>query len=201
MTDGYLKHQHYFNGMADSWTERMPARMELHDYLAEFGVCASATILDLGAGTGRLVKYLTRLTGNPDQVVALDIADQMLRLGCYEQLGMGERRVCADVCSLPFGCNSFTKVVALALYPHLHDPDCALRELWRVLTPGGRVLILHTSGSDRLNAFHQTLNPPVCDDVLPHASQVAKQLQRHRFFVQKQLDQPDLYWIEAEKSL
>lgn len=201
MTDGYLKHQQYFNGLADSWTERMPAGMKLHHYLTEFGVSPSDTVLDLGAGTGRLVRYLTRLTGHPDQVVALDIAEQMLRLGCYERRGMGGRRVCADVCLLPFGSNSFTKVVALALYPHLHDPACALRELWRVLTPGGRLLILHTSGSDRLNAFHQTLNPPVCDDVLPPASHVAKQLERHRFSVQKQLDRPDLYWIEAEKNL
>lgn len=52
--------------------------------------------------------------------------------------------IVADAHALPFAPNTFRAAVALNVFEHLAEPDTAAQELWRVLRPGGEVLI-HTA--------------------------------------------------------
>lgn len=49
--------------------------------------------------------------------------------------------VIADVHALPFVDGAFSCVLAINAFEHYHDPVAATREIWRVLRPGGQVLI------------------------------------------------------------
>lgn len=92
-----------------------------------------ALILDLGCGTGgsfRLLRQWGTVVGLDASLVALQFARQ--KGMHYLTLGDGQQ--------LPFASNSFDLVAVLDVLEHLDDDEKALREIWRVLKPGGMVV-------------------------------------------------------------
>jgi SAM-dependent methyltransferase len=93
-------------------------------------------ILDVGCGTGYNVEYMNA-NGYPD-VHGLDMAPEALSF-C---LSRGLNKVVAgDLTDLPFANESYEMVTALDILEHLDDDGKGLRELLRILKPGG-ILIL-----------------------------------------------------------
>lgn len=96
-------------------------------------------ILDLGAGTGSSSASLAR---SGAQVVAADFSPGMLAEGRRRH---GDLRnltfVQADATDLPFADDVFDAVTMSYALRNVHDPKKALRELYRVTKPGGRLVI------------------------------------------------------------
>ena len=95
---------------------------------------AAPRILDVGCGTGANLEMLTR----HGEAQGLDASAQALAF-CKDR---GLRRVCRGVLeSLPYRDASFHLVTALDVIEHLDDDLSALREMHRVLIPGGKALV------------------------------------------------------------
>lgn len=97
---------------------------------------AGETVLDVGAGTGRITCDLVRLGAN---VTALDVSGKML-----EQLKKKcpkAEAVVGDAENLPFVEGTFDWVVASFLIVHLNDPTKFFDEAYRVLKEGGKLLV------------------------------------------------------------
>jgi SAM-dependent methyltransferase len=94
------------------------------------------TILDLGAGSGWCSEWLQRLNVN---AVAVDLATDMLRVA-RERLPRPGNVVAGDLERLPFRSASVDAAVCLNAFHHVPGMPLALREIYRVLKPGGRVL-------------------------------------------------------------
>jgi SAM-dependent methyltransferase len=92
-------------------------------------------ILDFGCGTGAFLSYLERF----GTVSAVD-GDQAAVGFCHER-GRDEVRHVAPGQPLPFDDSSFDVVTALDVIEHIADDVSALRELRRVLRPGGLLLV------------------------------------------------------------
>ena len=100
-------------------------------------------VLDVAAGTGDLTKALARCVGPRGCVVHTDINEAMLTAGRDRLLDAGFNLPAAlcDAEALPFAAGSFDLVcVAFGLRNMTHK-DLALREMARVLKPGGRVAL------------------------------------------------------------
>ena len=104
-----------------------------------------ARLLDLGAGTGDLAREALRQQPAA-QVVAADFALAMLRVG---QRRRASQWVAADARHLPFPPAAFDAVVSGFLMRNVGDVQPVLAEQWRVLRPGGRVVILDTTRPTR----------------------------------------------------
>jgi demethylmenaquinone methyltransferase/2-methoxy-6-polyprenyl-1,4-benzoquinol methylase len=92
-------------------------------------------LLDAGGGTGRIAgRLLTEVGG----IVIADSSLKMLALahakGDFDTVGSQTEK-------LPFKDGSFTRVIVVDAYHHLTDQEASLVELWRVLAPGGRLVI------------------------------------------------------------
>jgi demethylmenaquinone methyltransferase/2-methoxy-6-polyprenyl-1,4-benzoquinol methylase len=110
------------------------------------GLQPGASLLDLGAGTGDLAREA--LIQHPDaQITAADFTLEMMRAGRKPTDSFGWSS--ADALSLPFKDESFDAVVSGFLMRNVVDNLQALREQWRVLKPGGRILILDTTRPQR----------------------------------------------------
>ena len=104
-------------------------------------------VLDLAGGTGDLAQAFARKVGDSGLVVHTDINASMLRVGRDRLLDAGfvlPTTVC-DAEKLPFAHDSFDRVsVGFGLRNMTHK-DRALAEMYRVLRPGGKLLVLEFS--------------------------------------------------------
>jgi len=105
-----------------------------------------STVLDLGAGPGGLTADLARRGA---RTVAVDGAPEMLRRA-RERVPDGAHLVRADACRLPLRDGSVDHAVGMLVLHLLDDPVPALRDLGRVVRPGGRLAFL--TQSDRYDA-------------------------------------------------
>ncbi|HMB80747.1 MAG TPA: class I SAM-dependent methyltransferase [Vicinamibacterales bacterium] len=108
------------------------------------GLPSGAAILDVGAGTGRVTLTLTSLGF---RVTALDPARAMLETLRAKAEPRPTRLVRAEGASLPFASDSFDAVVLSRILYLMSDWRTVLREVVRVLAPGGRLLHEWGNGS------------------------------------------------------
>ncbi len=104
--------------------------------------------LELGAGAGRLTPYLAQWSRD---IVAADATLPLLR-GSPALLNDGLSRVGANVYHLPFDNEIFEVATLVRVFGFLTDPSAALREIHRVLRPGG-VLVLSFEPHPSVGSF------------------------------------------------
>jgi demethylmenaquinone methyltransferase/2-methoxy-6-polyprenyl-1,4-benzoquinol methylase len=111
------------------------------------GVRTGQRVLDVAGGSADLSRLFLDKVGNTGQVVLTDINNAMLRVGRDRLLDAGKATPVTqcDAEHLPFPDNYFDCVsIAFGLRNVTHK-DAALREMYRVIKPGGRVIVLEFS--------------------------------------------------------
>ena len=113
------------------------------------GVRPGNTVLDLAGGTGDLTAKFSQLVGREGKVILADINSSMLNVGRdkLRDLGLVQNieYVQANAQYLPFEDNTFDIVTIAFGLRNVTDKDMALRSIYRVLKPGGRLLVLEFS--------------------------------------------------------
>lgn len=126
--------------------------MGLHRVWKAYAIAASGArpgqrVLDIAGGTGDLARAFAKRVGESGMVVHTDINEAMLKTGRDRLTDEGlvlPTSLC-DAEQLPFASDSFDIVsVAFGLRNMTHK-DLALKEMCRVLRPGGRLLVLEFS--------------------------------------------------------
>jgi arsenite methyltransferase len=102
-------------------------------------------VIDIGAGPGLLAFDLARLVGQVGRVVALDAAPAMVAMSEARLRDLPQATcLLGNATNLEFPEASFDAAVSTQVYEFVADVPRALAELYRVLKPGGRTLILDT---------------------------------------------------------
>jgi demethylmenaquinone methyltransferase/2-methoxy-6-polyprenyl-1,4-benzoquinol methylase len=111
------------------------------------GLRPGGRVLDVAGGTADLSRLFAKRVGKSGEVVLTDINNSMLSIGRDRLLdeGVAAPAIQCDGEKLPFASNHFDCVsVAFGLRNMTHK-DAALKEMYRVLRPGGRLLVLEFS--------------------------------------------------------
>lgn len=107
------------------------------------------TILDLAGGTGDLASKFTRIVGPNGLVTLSDINGSMLENGRERLTNMGIagniEYVQANAECLPFADNKYDLITIAFGLRNVTDKDAALKSMFRVLKPGGKLMILEFS--------------------------------------------------------
>jgi len=129
----------------DGWEEKATgyhryftevSRHNIEPLLDAAGVRPGSRVLDIGCGAGMLAAAAAARAAS---VIGFDMAEEMVKLARRLHPRLQFEQGLAD--ALPCSDGQFDAVVGNLLLPHLPDPDAALRELSRVLAPGGRLAL------------------------------------------------------------
>ncbi len=92
-------------------------------------------LLDAGGGTGRVAQFLST---HANRVIVADESHKMLRQA-------GSKGTLEPVCSLteslPFADGFFDRIIMVDALHHVEHQQLTVLELWRVLKPGGKIVI------------------------------------------------------------
>ncbi|MEU9560039.1 class I SAM-dependent methyltransferase [Streptomyces fumanus] len=153
MSDDHTRVQEFFTARAADWDRKFPDDGPAYAAaVAELGLRPGDRVLDAGCGTGRALTPLRAAVGASGVVLGADLTPAMLR----EAVRAGRERdgwlLLADVAALPLRTGSLDAVFAAGLIAHLPDPAGNLRELARVVRPGGSLALFHPLGRAALAA-------------------------------------------------
>lgn len=108
------------------------------------GMKNGMTVLDLGCGPG-LISCSIAAELPESSIVGIEISDALQSHARENAIRLGlnnVRFVRGDVYDLPFDDGTFDFVHARFLFQHLRDPSLVLKEVFRILKPGGKICIM-----------------------------------------------------------
>jgi len=119
----------------------------------------AGSLLDAGCGDGRFLAALAKLPTCPARLVGCDISERILKTAsaAVERSGRAAELVRANLELLPFPDASFERVLSVQVIEHLLEPTAGIRELARVLQPGGKLVL---STDNTRNYVSRMLNLP-----------------------------------------
>jgi ubiquinone/menaquinone biosynthesis C-methylase UbiE len=153
MSDDHTHVQEFFRARAADWDARFPDDGPAYAAaVAELGLREGDRVLDAGCGTGRALPPLRAAVGPSGVVVGADLTPAMLAAAVRAGRHRDGQLLLADVSALPLRTESLDAVFGAGLIAHLPNPAENLRELARVVRPGGTLALFHPIGRAALAA-------------------------------------------------
>ena len=120
--------------------------------LAEIAaIGAGDRVLDVACGTGVLARAAADRVGAHGRVTGLDLNDGMLAVARRLRPELEWQQ--GDAAKLPFADGAFDVVASQMAFMFIPDRAAALREMWRVLVPGGRLAVLVCAPIERARGY------------------------------------------------
>ncbi|MET7757725.1 methyltransferase domain-containing protein [Streptomyces sp. NPDC005389] len=158
MSDDPTHVREFFGSRAADWDSRFPDDGPAYAAaVTELGLRPGDAVLDAGCGTGRALTPLRASVGPSGTVLGADLTPEMLERAVAAGRGgtAGTATLLlTDVGRLPVRDGALDAVFGAGLISHLADPVAGLRELARVVRPGGRLALFHPIGRAALAARH-----------------------------------------------
>ncbi|MEU2160188.1 class I SAM-dependent methyltransferase [Streptomyces sp. NPDC019208] len=147
MTDDHARVQEFFGARAADWDVRFPDDgPAFATGVSALDLASGDAVLDAGCGTGRALPLLREAVGPSGTVVGADLTLEMLQTAVRAGRDRDAALLQADAARLPLRTASMDAVFASGLIAHLPNPADDLRELARVVRPGGRLALFHPIG-------------------------------------------------------
>ena len=130
-------------GYEDGWRGRL--HHEISDRTANLALAqvpAPHRVLDVGCGTGYLLRQLAARAPDAVELVGVDAAAPMIRVAQESTADPRARFQAAAAEHLPVPDGVFDLVVSTTSFDHWADQEAGLRECARVMVPGGRLVLV-----------------------------------------------------------
>ena len=133
-----------FDGLYDRFLVDLAADVveRMGRIVAAGAIAPGETVLDVGTGTGVLLPQIHAC--EPGRVVVCDLSEKMLEQVAHRHPQV-ERHHC-DICDLDLPADSLNVVFMNGMFGNIADKPRALRNVARMLRPGGRAVISHPEG-------------------------------------------------------
>lgn len=119
------------------------------------------TLLDAGCATGPMLSLLTE--EYPDkEYVGLDLSPKMIEVAKTKNL-TNTRFIEGDCESMPFDDNSFDIIINSQSYHHYPNPQAFFKEVYRVLKPGGKLILRDNTASKAILYLMNTIGMKIAN--------------------------------------
>ncbi|MFF9915717.1 class I SAM-dependent methyltransferase [Streptomyces sp. NPDC013457] len=198
MSDDPTRVQEFFGPRAAGWDSRFPDDGPAYAAaVAELGLRSGDAVLDAGCGTGRALPALRTAVGPTGTVIGADLTPEMLEEAVRAGRDGAGELIRTDVARLPLRDRALDAVFGAGLISHLANPAADLRELARVVRPGGRLALFHPIGRVALAARH---GRQITDDDLRAEPNVRPLLARSGWRMLSYVDEEDRYLVLAVRQ-
>jgi ubiquinone/menaquinone biosynthesis C-methylase UbiE len=186
----------FFNDRVDLFEAPLPKGVpkRLETIVEQSGLRSGERVLDVGTGTGILISFILRF--GPSKVHGCDLAENMLQR-VKEKFPMVEVHLC-DIRDLKLPDDSLDVVFINACFSNIMDKSGSLDNIYRLLSPQGRLVIGHPMGSDFIVELKK--HTPFYLDVLPDEQGAKELLEKHGFNIVTFRDEPEFYLIVAKTT-
>ncbi|WP_134704104.1 bifunctional 2-polyprenyl-6-hydroxyphenol methylase/3-demethylubiquinol 3-O-methyltransferase UbiG [Ammoniphilus sp. YIM 78166] len=163
-----------WNRMSSNWHQNSRemwetgSRKTIIPLFSKHAVPSSGRMLDAGCGDGYGTWKLAQMGYD---AIGVDISEDMIekaKLKKGQELTLDFAQ--ADIVSLPFSAESFSAVLSINCLEWVESPLSGLKELWRVLQPGGILClgILGPTAAPRQHSYHRLYGEEViCNTMMP----------------------------------
>jgi ubiquinone/menaquinone biosynthesis C-methylase UbiE len=184
----------YFDSIASSWDNREDELELRRRLVAMMGIEKNSLIADIGCGKGVMFEAL--LETHPRGIIAVDISGEMVSHA--KTLYQDERLMYINGDVLGAFLPVFDCAVMFNSYPHFKDKKALAEKLARHVRPGGRLVIAHSRGRERINGVHE--KGMVCELSAPlrPAEEEAAEFLPH-FRLEGCVDSAELYFINMSR--
>lgn len=186
----------FFDELASRWDSIIDSGHEARLDVLLNGIRWSLPVLDAGSGTGVMWGVLRRAGVPLNEVVAMDISTRMLACARPER----PARVAADAHRMPFRGATFGTVICNSCLPHFDELPRALREIARVIRPGGALVVCHSEPREVINRHHRDTGGVVGGHELPEPAELGRMLKDIGMQPEILRDSPGGYLVTAGKK-
>jgi SAM-dependent methyltransferase len=110
--------------------------------LEKMGLMATDNVLDVGCGSGWLARRLAKRVAE-GRVVGMDVSDEMIRVARRSSLDFENiLYATGEVGEIPWEANFYNHAISVESAYYWPEPGAGIREIFRVLRPGGHAWIL-----------------------------------------------------------
>lgn len=197
-----LGKQEFFDHQAAEWDAA--ARPDMPVRLARVVTTAALQpgmrVLDVGTGTGVLIPPLLEAIGPVGCVLALDNSPEMIAVARGKRYAGSVEFLLADIHDSGLADAAFDAVFCNAALPHFVNKPRALREMARLLRPGGLLVISHPIGREAVNRLHRRVSAVVAEDRVPPLERLGEWLAQVGITAETQIDEPEFYLVAGRKE-
>jgi demethylmenaquinone methyltransferase/2-methoxy-6-polyprenyl-1,4-benzoquinol methylase len=190
----------FFDNHAASWdddTQKIQATLDRLDKLGEMlPINPGQKVLEVGCGTGQITEWLAQRVKSEGCITAVDFSNEMLAKARQRNIPNFE---CLhfDVCVEPLPEKKFDVALCFHVFPHFRDKEFALKNIASSLKPGGKLIVLHLAGSEKINSFHTGVGGAVAHDFLPIRAEWEALAATAGLNIKKFVDKEDLFLLIA----
>jgi arsenite methyltransferase len=113
--------------------------------LAALNLQSGDHVLDIGSGNGFLIREIAGILGSTGRATGVDLSDAMTLMARNLCDGLANTKFeTANATKLPFDENAFDVVTATQCLSYINQIEVTLAEIYRVVKPGGRVVLIDT---------------------------------------------------------
>jgi len=139
------------------------AYFEFYPYLKKYiarAIDGQENVLEIGLGYGSVGNYIARKVSNYS---GLDISEGPVKMMNNRMNfdNLNGKAMVGSALSIPFEDNSFDSIISLGCLHHTGNLECAIEEVYRVLKPGGRCLVMIYSKESLKVKLYQGIAFPI----------------------------------------
>jgi demethylmenaquinone methyltransferase/2-methoxy-6-polyprenyl-1,4-benzoquinol methylase len=197
------KQRKYFNEQAENWDQEVfhdPTKLK--KIIKELALKPGDKVLDVGTGTGIMLKPMFQKVTELGKIVAIDISKNMIAIAKkkhppaqYPNINF----ITGDVEKYGFE-ETFNAILCYSCYPHFHHKGRLIQVLAAILEPQGKVMIAHSQSRKAINKLHKEKEHIVRHDKLPTMNIIFEMLRNADLRVHKSEDTEEIFFVMGKKG-
>lgn len=190
-----MNDREFFNQVAFKWDDMCHHDENKINHIIDISeVKKDSKILDVGTGTGVLIKYL--METNPKEIHGVDLSENMIQVAKSKYKDDRVKFYAEDIVEFNEE-KDFDYVFIYSAYPHFKDKEKLFSHLRKLMKENGKIIICHSQSKEDINRVHAS-KEAVKEHILPKA-EITCEIMKDYFKINKCIDNDEMYYISAVK--